>query len=36
MRAAIISSVGKVEVTTVDDPAPGPRDVVVEVAACGI
>lgn len=36
MRAAIISSPGKVEVTTVDDPHPGPGQVVVEVAACGI
>jgi 2-desacetyl-2-hydroxyethyl bacteriochlorophyllide A dehydrogenase len=25
-----------VEVVTVDDPAPGPRDVVIDVAACGI
>jgi 2-desacetyl-2-hydroxyethyl bacteriochlorophyllide A dehydrogenase len=36
VRAALISAPGRVEVTTVDDPTPGPRDVVVEVAACGL
>ncbi|MEV0775343.1 zinc-dependent alcohol dehydrogenase family protein [Streptomyces sp. NPDC050433] len=36
MRAAIVEGVGKVSVTTVPDPTPGPRDVVVSVAACGI
>lgn len=36
MKAAVISSPGVVEVATVDDPAPGPREVVVEVAACGL
>lgn len=36
MKAAVISAVGKVELTTVDDPAPGNRDVVVDVAACGL
>ena len=36
MRAAVISAVGKVEVTTVEDPTPGARDVVVRVAACGL
>jgi 2-desacetyl-2-hydroxyethyl bacteriochlorophyllide A dehydrogenase len=36
MRAAVISAPGKVEVATIDDPTPGPRDVVVEVAACGL
>jgi 2-desacetyl-2-hydroxyethyl bacteriochlorophyllide A dehydrogenase len=36
MRAAIVESVGKVSVTTVPDPTPGPRDVVVRVAACGL
>jgi D-arabinose 1-dehydrogenase-like Zn-dependent alcohol dehydrogenase len=36
MRAAVITSPGHVEVTTVADPSPGPRDVVVAVAACGI
>ncbi|MGE3286600.1 MAG: zinc-dependent alcohol dehydrogenase family protein [Pseudonocardia sp.] len=35
MRAAVIASDG-VTVETVDDPTPGPREVVVEVAACGI
>lgn len=36
MKAAIIESVGKVVVGEVPDPTPGPRDVVVEVAACGL
>ncbi len=36
MKAAVITGVGQAEVTTVDDPAPGPRDVIVDVAACGI
>jgi 2-desacetyl-2-hydroxyethyl bacteriochlorophyllide A dehydrogenase len=36
VRAAVISSPGAVEVAVVSDPAPGPREVVVEVAACGL
>jgi 2-desacetyl-2-hydroxyethyl bacteriochlorophyllide A dehydrogenase len=32
----VISSPGVVEVATVDDPAPGPREAVVAVAACGL
>jgi len=36
MQAAVIKAVGEVDVTVVDDPTPGPRDVIVEVAACGI
>lgn len=36
MKAAVISSPGVVGVETVDDPAPGPSDVVVRVAACGL
>ncbi len=36
MKAAVIHAVGELSVETVDDPAPGRRDVVVEVAACGI
>ncbi|MBP2337901.1 zinc-dependent alcohol dehydrogenase family protein [Saccharothrix coeruleofusca] len=36
MRAAVISAVGEVEVAEVPDPAPGPREVVVDVAACGL
>ncbi|MFJ6632770.1 zinc-dependent alcohol dehydrogenase family protein [Streptomyces sp. NPDC091376] len=36
MRAAIVEAPGKVSVTTVPDPVPGPRDVVVEVASCGL
>ncbi|MEV8564079.1 zinc-dependent alcohol dehydrogenase family protein [Streptomyces sp. NPDC051322] len=36
MKAAIIESVGKVVYGEVPDPTPGPREVVVEVAACGL
>ncbi len=36
MRAAVIEAPGKVTVTDVPDPAPGPREVVVDVAACGL
>lgn len=36
MKAAIIESVGKAVVGEVPDPTPGPREVVVEVAACGL
>jgi 2-desacetyl-2-hydroxyethyl bacteriochlorophyllide A dehydrogenase len=36
VKAALISAPGKVEVTEVEDPVPGPREVVVEVAACGL
>ncbi|WP_351234999.1 zinc-dependent alcohol dehydrogenase family protein [Streptomyces sp. NPDC002133] len=36
MRAAIVEAPGKVSVTSVPDPAPGPREVVVKVAACGL
>ncbi|ANB05746.1 alcohol dehydrogenase [Streptomyces ambofaciens] len=36
MKAAVIESVGRAAVTEVPDPTPGPREVVVEVAACGL
>jgi 2-desacetyl-2-hydroxyethyl bacteriochlorophyllide A dehydrogenase len=36
MRAVIIAEPGRVEVASVDDPSPGPDEVVVSVAACGI
>ncbi|MEV7236279.1 zinc-dependent alcohol dehydrogenase family protein [Streptomyces sp. NPDC051020] len=36
MRAAVVEAPGKVSVASVPDPAPGPREVVVEVAACGL
>ncbi|MDQ1626443.1 MAG: hypothetical protein QOI54_187 [Actinomycetota bacterium] len=36
MRAAVITSPGEVEVSTVPDPSPGPREVIVAVAGCGI
>jgi 2-desacetyl-2-hydroxyethyl bacteriochlorophyllide A dehydrogenase len=36
MKAAVIESVGRAVVREVPDPTPGPRDVVVEVAACGL
>jgi 2-desacetyl-2-hydroxyethyl bacteriochlorophyllide A dehydrogenase len=36
MRAAVVTGVGQVSVETVADPTPGPREVVVQVAAVGI
>jgi 2-desacetyl-2-hydroxyethyl bacteriochlorophyllide A dehydrogenase len=36
VRAAVITESHEVAVVSVDDPAPGPREVVVDVAACGI
>ncbi|MFD5315695.1 zinc-dependent alcohol dehydrogenase family protein [Streptomyces sp. NPDC127098] len=36
MKAALIESVGTISLTEVPDPTPGPRDVVVKVAACGL
>lgn len=36
MRAAVITGPGRVEVTTIPDPTPGPHDVVIDVAASGI
>ncbi|MFF3347997.1 zinc-dependent alcohol dehydrogenase family protein [Streptomyces sp. NPDC002779] len=36
MKAAVIESRGRAVVAEVPDPTPGPRDVVVEVAACGL
>ena len=36
MKAAVIKSVGSIEIMSVDDPTPGPQEVVVEVAACGL
>lgn len=36
VRAAVITAPGQVEVTTVPDVAPGPREVLVAVAGCGI
>ncbi|MFI0980470.1 zinc-dependent alcohol dehydrogenase family protein [Streptomyces sp. NPDC021093] len=36
MRAAIIEAPGKVSVTSVPDPEPGSRDVIVKVASCGL
>ncbi|MGW0709868.1 zinc-dependent alcohol dehydrogenase family protein [Streptomyces sp. NPDC002643] len=36
MKAAVIESVGKAVVAEVPDPTPGPREVVVQVAACGL
>ncbi|WP_030890252.1 zinc-dependent alcohol dehydrogenase family protein [Streptomyces sp. NRRL F-5053] len=36
MKAAVVESVGKVALSHVPDPTPGPRDVVVKVAACGL
>ncbi|MXM65818.1 alcohol dehydrogenase catalytic domain-containing protein [Streptomyces sp. HUCO-GS316] len=36
MKAALITEQGTIEMVTVNDPAPGPREVVVAVAACGL
>lgn len=36
MRAVIIEEPGRIAATTVDDPTPGPREVVVAVAGVGI
>jgi 2-desacetyl-2-hydroxyethyl bacteriochlorophyllide A dehydrogenase len=36
MRAVQFTAVDQIEVVTVDDPTPGPRDVVVKVAGAGI
>ncbi|MER7167565.1 zinc-dependent alcohol dehydrogenase family protein [Micromonospora sp. NPDC000207] len=36
MKAAVIATPGQISVESVPDPTPGPRDVVVEVAGCGI
>lgn len=36
MRAVVIQAPGRIEVAIVDDPAPGPEDVVVAVEACGL
>lgn len=36
MRAAVITAPEEIEVTTVPDVTPGPREVVVAVAGCGI
>ncbi|NUQ91091.1 MAG: zinc-dependent alcohol dehydrogenase family protein [Glycomyces artemisiae] len=36
MRAIVIEKPGTINTTTVEDPAPGPRDVVLEVSGVGI
>ncbi|MFI9274627.1 zinc-dependent alcohol dehydrogenase family protein [Kitasatospora sp. NPDC052896] len=36
MKAVVISSPGVIDIESVDDPAPGPGEVVVKVAACGL
>ncbi|MFF4507476.1 zinc-dependent alcohol dehydrogenase family protein [Streptomyces sp. NPDC001401] len=36
MKAAVISSPGQVGVESVDDPTPGPGQVVIDVSACGL
>lgn len=36
MKAVVIDRPGSLAVETVPDPAPGPREVVVEVGACGL
>ncbi|MER6562458.1 zinc-dependent alcohol dehydrogenase family protein [Streptomyces sp. NPDC001027] len=36
MRAAVVTAPGKVEIQSVADPTPGPREVVIDVAAVGL
>ncbi|MFD0744152.1 alcohol dehydrogenase catalytic domain-containing protein [Phytohabitans flavus] len=36
MKAAVVVTPGQIAIEKVPDPTPGPRDVVVEVAGCGI
>ncbi|SIQ75852.1 zinc-dependent alcohol dehydrogenase family protein [Micromonospora avicenniae] len=36
MKAAVIVTPGQISIESVPDPTPGPRDVVVQVAGCGI
>jgi 2-desacetyl-2-hydroxyethyl bacteriochlorophyllide A dehydrogenase len=36
VQAVVITAPGQIEVTTLPDPAPGPREVVVAVASCGL
>lgn len=36
MRAVVIEGPGRITTTTVDDPTPGPREIVLEVAGAGI
>jgi 2-desacetyl-2-hydroxyethyl bacteriochlorophyllide A dehydrogenase len=36
MRAAVIKAVGEIDIETMADPTPGPGEVVVQVAACGL
>jgi 2-desacetyl-2-hydroxyethyl bacteriochlorophyllide A dehydrogenase len=36
VKAVVVTAPGTIAVETLDDPAPGPHDVVVAVAACGI
>lgn len=36
MRAAVLGSDGAVAIADVDDPAPGPRDLILRVTGCGV
>ncbi len=36
MKAVVIPAVGEIEIARLDDPSPGAREVVVQVAGCGI
>jgi 2-desacetyl-2-hydroxyethyl bacteriochlorophyllide A dehydrogenase len=36
MKAAVVKSIGEIGIESVDDPTPGPRAVVVQVAAVGL
>ena len=36
MRAAVLDPDGSVTVQVVDDPSPGPRDLLLRVTGCGV
>ena len=36
MRTAIADGTGAVSLTTIDDPSPGPTDVIIQVDSCGV
>ena len=36
MKAVLVDKPGSLNVTTVDDPTPGPREVVLQIDGCGI
>ncbi|GGX87997.1 zinc-dependent alcohol dehydrogenase family protein [Streptomyces hiroshimensis] len=36
MKAAVVEAPGRIRIATLADPAPGPHEVVIDVAACGL